>query len=93
MLNYEFQFVFLIVLAILKVFRETLAALEEKAKEERTRLKTEHAKCIQTNINKQKRDSMLAYLLAVQEKPHTIKNVIKAARKFFKVCEHDRLHR
>ena len=77
----------------MKVFRETLAVLEEEAKEERNRLKTEHANCIQMNINKQKRDAMLAYLVAVQEKPHSIKRIIRTARKFFQVCEHDRLHR
>lgn len=76
----------------LQVFRETLAKLEEEAKEERNRLKTEHANCIQMNIDKQKRDAMLAYLFAVEEKPHSIKNIIKTARKFFQVCEHDRLH-
>ena len=75
------------------MFRETLAKLEEEAKEERNRLKTEHANCIQMNIDKQKRDAMLGYLFAVEEKPHSIKNIIKAARKFFQVCEHDRLHR
>eukprot|EP00795_Rhopilema_esculentum_P016338 gene16338-7728_t len=76
----------------LQVFRETLAALEEEAKEARDRLKTEHAKCIQVNINKSKRESMLAYFLAIQERPHSMKNIIRSARKFFQSCEHDRLH-
>ena len=80
-------------LETLQVFRETLAALEQEAKDERDRLKTEHAACIQTNINKQKRESLLSYLLAVQEKPHSIKNILRTARKFFQHCEHDRLHR
>ena len=83
----------LFLLETLKVFRETLATLEEEAKEERIRLKTEHANCIQININKQKREAMLAYMLAVQEKPHSMKRIIRSARKFFQVCEHDRLHR
>ena len=77
----------------LKVFRDTLAVLEKEAKEERNRLKTEHAQCITTNINKQKRDSLIAYLAAVEEKPHTVKKILKTARLFFQASEHDRLHR
>lgn len=76
----------------LKAFKETLRVLERDAKEERDRLKTEHSNCITTNINKQKRDAMLAYLAAVEQKPHSAKMILRTARKFFKECEHDRLH-
>lgn len=76
----------------LEVFRETLAALEEEAKEEKSRLRVEHATCINIDISKHKRDAMLDYIDAVEEMPADSDRILKAVRKFIQVCEHDRVH-
>lgn len=76
----------------LKVFRETLAALEQESKDEKSRLRAEHADCINTQINKNKRDAMVAYLAAIEEEPVDSEKILKAVRKFIQVCEHDRVH-
>jgi amyloid beta A4 protein len=76
----------------LEVFRETLAALEQESKAEKSRLRTEHAQCITNEINKDKRDAMLAYLNAIKEEPVDSDKILKTVRKFIQVCEHDRVH-
>jgi len=76
----------------LEVFRETLAALEEESKQEKNRLRAEHADCINIQINKSKRDAMLSYLSAIEEEPVNAEKILKAVRKFIQVCEHDRVH-
>jgi tetratricopeptide (TPR) repeat protein len=76
----------------LEVFRETLAALEEEAKEEKSKLRVEHATCINVDISKHKRDAMLDYIDSVEELPANSDRILKAVRKFIQVCEHDRVH-
>lgn len=76
----------------LEVFRQTLAALEQESKEEKARLRHEHADCINTQISKNKRDAMIAYLGAIEEKPVNAEKILKTVRKFIQVCEHDRVH-
>ena len=77
----------------LDVFRTTLAALEEESKQEKGRLRAEHADCINTQISKSKRDSMIAYVAAIEASPVDTEQILKAVRKFIQVCEHDRVHR
>jgi len=76
----------------LLVFRETLAALEEESKEEKERLRTERAACIDSLIAKNKRDAMLEYIVSVEEQPPNSKRILKTVKKFIQVCEHDRVH-
>lgn len=76
----------------LEVFRQTLAALEEESKEEKNRLRAEHADCINTQINKDKRDAMINYLQAIEEQPVSAEKILEAVRNFIQVCEHDRVH-
>lgn len=76
----------------LEVFRQTLAALEQESKDEKSRLRAEHADCINTQINKNKRDAMIAYLAAIEEEPVDSEKILQAVRKFIQVCEHDRVH-
>lgn len=76
----------------MEVFRQTLAALEQESKEEKARLRHEHADCINTQISKNKRDAMIAYLGAIEEKPVNAEKILKTVRKFIQVCEHDRVH-
>lgn len=76
----------------LEVFRETLAALEEEAKEEKARLRVEHANCINIDISKQKRDAMIDYIGSVEEEPVNSDRILRSVRRFIQVCEHDRVH-
>jgi len=76
----------------LEVFRQTLAALEQESKDEKERLRIEHADCINTQISKNKRDSMNNYLAAIQKDPVDAEEILKTIRKFIQVCEHDRVH-
>lgn len=76
----------------LEVFRQTLAALEKESKDEKARLRAEHAECINTQISKNKRDAMIAYLSAIQEDPVNAEVIVNSVRKFIQVCEHDRVH-
>lgn len=77
----------------LEVFRQTLAALEQESKEEKSRLRAEHADCINTQINKDKRDAMIKYLQTIEETPVNAEHILQAVRNFIQVCEHDRVHR
>jgi len=76
----------------LEVFRQTLAALEQEAKDEKERLRIEHADCINTQISKDKRDAMINYLASIQKEPANADEILTAVRKFIEVCEHDRVH-
>jgi len=76
----------------LEVFRQTLAALEKESNDEKARLRAEHAECINTQISKNKRDAMIAYLSAIQENPVNPEVIVNSVRKFIQVCEHDRVH-
>jgi amyloid beta A4 protein len=76
----------------LEVFRQTLAALEKESKDEKARLRAEHSECINTQISKNKRDAMIAYLSAIQEEPPNAEMIVNSVRKFIQVCEHDRVH-
>lgn len=76
----------------LEVFRQTLADLEKESKEEKARLRVEHADCINTQISKNKRDAMINYLNTIQEQPVDAEEILKTVRKFIQVCEHDRVH-
>jgi len=76
----------------LEVFRQTLAALEKESKEEKSRLRAEHAECINTQISKEKRDAMIAYISAIQEEPVDADVILTSVRNFIQVCEHDRVH-
>jgi hypothetical protein len=76
----------------LEVFRQTLAALEKESKEQKSRLRAEHAECINTQISKEKRDSMIAYISAIQEEPVDADVILTSVRNFIQVCEHDRVH-
>jgi amyloid beta A4 protein len=76
----------------LEVFRQTLAALEKESKDEKSRLRAEHAECINTQISKNKRDAMIAYMSAIQEEPVNAEVILNSVRKFIQVCEHDRVH-
>jgi amyloid beta A4 protein len=76
----------------LEVFRQTLAALEKGSNEEKARLRAEHAECINTQISKNKRDAMIAYLSSIQESPVNPEVIVNSVRKFIQVCEHDRVH-
>lgn len=76
----------------LEVFRQTLAALEKESKDEKSRLRAEHADCINTQISKDKRDAMVAYISAIQEEPVNAEVILTSVRKFIQVCEHDRVH-
>lgn len=76
----------------LEVFRQTLAALEKESNDEKSRLRAEHAECINTQISKSKRDAMIAYLSAIQEDPVNPEVIVNSVRKFIQVCEHDRVH-
>jgi len=76
----------------LEVFRQTLAALEKESKDEKSRLRAEHAECINTQISKNKRDAMIAYMSAIQEEPVNAEIILNSVRKFIQVCEHDRVH-
>jgi DNA-binding XRE family transcriptional regulator len=76
----------------LEVFRQTLAALEKESKEEKNRLRAEHAECINTQISKEKRDAMIAYISAIQEEPVDADVILTSVRDFIQVCEHDRVH-
>ena len=86
-------FVIVFILGTLEVFRTTLKALENESKSEKGRLRAEHADCINTQISKNKRDAMVAYLVAIEELPVNAEQILKAVRKFIQVCEHDRVHR
>lgn len=76
----------------LEVFRQTLAALEKESKDEKARLRIEHADCINTQISKNKRDAMVNYLGSIQKQPVNAEEILKTVRKFIQVCEHDRVH-
>lgn len=76
----------------LEVFRQTLAALEQESKDEKERLRVEHADCINTQISKDKRDAMINYLASIQKEPANADEILGAVRKFIQVCEHDRVH-
>lgn len=76
----------------LEVFRQTLAALEQESKDEKSRLRTEHADCINTQISKNKRDAMVNYIATIQKQPVNAEEILKTVRKFIQVCEHDRVH-
>jgi len=76
----------------LEVFRQTLAALEQESKDEKERLRIEHADCINTQISKDKRDAMINYLAVIQKEPANADEILSAVRKFIQVCEHDRVH-
>lgn len=76
----------------MEVFRQTLAALEQESKDEKDRLRIEHASCINTQISKDKRDAMINYLAAIQKEPASADEILQAVRKFIQVCEHDRVH-
>lgn len=76
----------------LEVFRQTLAALEQESKDEKERLRVEHADCINTQISKDKRDAMINYLAVIQKEPANADEILSAVRKFIQVCEHDRVH-
>lgn len=76
----------------LEVFRETLAALEEESKEEQHRLRLEKADCINTDIQKQKRNAMIDYIVTIEEKPANATKILSAVQKFIQTCEHDRVH-
>ena len=75
------------------MFRQTLAALEKESKEQKSHLRAEHAECINTQISKEKRDSMIAYISAIQEEPVDADIILTSVRNFIQVCEHDRVHR
>lgn len=76
----------------LEVFRQTLAALENESKEEKNRLRAEHAECINTEISKEKRTAMIEYIGAIQEEPVNAETILTSVRNFIQVCEHDRVH-
>jgi len=76
----------------LEVFKETVAALEAEAKEEKDRLRNEKNRCINSNIDNDKRIAMMAYIEAIQEKVPSPEKILSTVRKFIQVCEHDRVH-
>ena len=76
----------------LEVFRETIAALEQEAKQEKEQLRYEHTQCISRNIDKEKKKAMKTYVQAIQEDRLVPEKILNAVQKFIKVCEHDRVH-
>ena len=76
----------------LEVFKETIAALEQESRVDKEKLRNERTTCINRAISNQKKNAMMAYIEAIQERVPKPERILEKVRKFIQACEHDRVH-